>query len=112
MEKKALELFHCPPQNYNCAQAVAAAHQAITGDSSLNVESFRAFGGGRAPGGECGALFAACQINPGNAEAIRAAFQKQAGHLDCASIRVKGAATCRACVALAAGLLESDSLDF
>ncbi|MBP1628040.1 MAG: hypothetical protein H6Q00_2515 [Holophagaceae bacterium] len=109
MKQKALDLFHCPPQNYNCAQAVAAAYQAAAGDLSINVDSFRAFGGGRAPGGECGAVFAACQMNPDSAASIREAFRKQTGHLDCASIRVKGEATCRACVGLAAGLLELES---
>jgi len=109
MKLKAAELFHRPPQNYNCAQAVIAAHQAVTGVSTLDLESCRAFGGGRAPGGECGALHAACLLRPGAADALRAAFRAQTGHCDCASLRVKGEAACRACVAIAAELLEQAS---
>lgn len=106
MRRLAEALFHAPPRDLNCAQSVLAAWQETTGECLAEVESFRILGGGRAPGGTCGALHAACLIRPQAAESLRAAFQDQVGHLDCESIKPGGEPVCRGCVGIAAGLLD------
>jgi len=110
MRERARALFHAPPQNLNCAQAVLAAYQEASGDQALDLQAFQAHGGGRAPGGLCGALHAACAIHPEAAEALRNGFLQEVGHLDCASIRVRGLDACRDCVGLAVGLLAQGIL--
>lgn len=51
--------FHVLPQNLNCAQAVLKGFQNEFQISEKEIEEYRAWGGGRAEGGVCGALFAA-----------------------------------------------------
>lgn len=107
MKARAGELFHQPPQNLNCAQAVLAAWKEATGDPSHSVEDFRAFGGGRAPGGTCGALYAACQARPEATEALQTAFLAKFGELGCRELKGK-AVSCRTCVEAAAEFLQQD----
>lgn len=95
-------VFRRPPERLNCAQAVLDAYQAVTSRTVAPVAEFKPFGGGRAPGGECGALHAACQCAPESAAAIRAAFAARAGTTRC---RELDALPCEECVALSAQLL-------
>ncbi|HQF37502.1 MAG TPA: hypothetical protein PK322_00125 [Opitutaceae bacterium] len=95
-------VFRRPPHRLNCAQAVLDAYQTVTGHSVAPVADFKPFGGGRAAGGECGALYAACQAAPSSAAAIRAAFAARTGTTLC---RELDALPCEECVALAARLL-------
>ena len=46
----------------NCSQSVAAGYFQKTGQGEEYIEKFSGFGGGRAPEGYCGALYAAMQI--------------------------------------------------
>lgn len=107
MKSTAAKLFHQPPQNLNCAQSVLAAYQEATGDTSTALEPFRAHGGGRAPEGICGAIYAACQLRPEAAEGMKADFQAHTGALGCRELKAKGI-SCKACVELAAELLEKN----
>ncbi|MFH1498437.1 MAG: redox-active protein [Verrucomicrobiota bacterium] len=102
MKTHALAVFHRPPENLNCAQAVFAAYQAVSGDHSLTVASFKPWGGGRAPGGRCGALHAACTLAPASAGKINDAFLTRIGALCCREITQP----CVDCVGTAAALLE------
>jgi|GEM_PF-444991 len=102
MKARALAVFHRPPERLNCAQAVLAAHQAVTGDHSLAVASFKPWGGGRAPDGRCGALHAACLLAPASEEKLCAAFLIRIGALRCREIE----RPCVQCVGTAAELLE------
>lgn len=102
MKTHALAVFHRPPERLNCAEAVLAAHQTVTGDHSIAVASFKPWGGGRAPDGRCGALHAACTLAPASAEKISAAFLARIGALRCREIEHP----CVECVGTAAELLE------
>ena len=103
MKQHAMAVFHCPPVRLNCAQAVLDAFQTVTGRHVAAITDFKSFGGGRAPGGECGALYAACQAAPESARAIRTEFTRRAGANRCRDLT---SFHCQDCVALAAELLQ------
>lgn len=84
---------------HNCAQAVCAAF----GRDDL-LEEMKECGGGRAPGGTCGALYAAMTLVPGRAEAIAAAFCAANGSTKCRELKGEHHVPCRTCVATAARL--------
>lgn len=105
MKQHALAVFHRPPDHLNCAQAVLAAYQAATGRQVAPVADFKPFGGGRAPEGECGALYAACRAAPAAAGHLRTAFAARAGATRCQPLKRELRFPCEACVALAAELL-------
>ncbi|MDO5580752.1 MAG: redox-active protein [Planctomycetia bacterium] len=94
--------FHKAPDNLNCAQSVAK----IAGRDDL-VPGDLAFGGGRAEGGICGALFAALQCTPEeNHEKIKEEFAQKAGALTCREIKGKAKTPCSECVAVGAFLAD------
>jgi len=100
--QKALSMFREPPYMYNCAQTVCAAF----GREDL-VESMKTCGGGKAPEGTCGALYAAIVLAGDKAEAVKAAFY--AAHGACTCRELKGGAArvaCQDCVRTAATLVE------
>lgn len=91
----------------NCAQSVVHAWNLKTQDSQTSEEQFAGCGGGRAPGGLCGAVHASCELAGTQAEAIRKSFAEQTGgHLTCRDIRMARKISCSDCVGLAAELLE------
>ncbi|MDD3178815.1 MAG: hypothetical protein PHQ04_00540 [Opitutaceae bacterium] len=100
MKQHALSVFHCPPDRLNCAQAILDAYQTVTGRHVAAVADFKAFGGGRAPGGACGALYAACQGSPDFAEAIRDEFSDRAGSTLCHDLKHRLHFPCTECVSL------------
>lgn len=106
MRRHALSVFHKPPENWNCAQAVLDAWQGLSGRTVAPVDSFRAHGGGRAPGGECGALYAACMAVPEAAEELREAFAVRAGATTCRALKGERRLPCTECVGIAADLLS------
>lgn len=101
--KLATAAFRRPPERLNCAQAVLHAHLVVSGHSTAAVADFKSFGSGRAPDGECGALYAACRIAPRVAEAMRSAFEARTGARLCRDLKAFG---CQECVAIAAELLQ------
>lgn len=109
MKNLALKLFRTPPSYLNCAQAVAGAWHQTTGRNGELVNDLRSCGGGRAPGGVCGALHAA-QLAAGDDAAgrtIAGQFAKAVGALSCREIRTRGSVSCGECVAVATELLSS-----
>lgn len=93
--KKASAIFHQEPDHYNCAQSVAKLC-----DRDDLVPGFRAFGGGRAEGGLCGALFAALAVSePGEEARIRKEFEEKVGALTCKEIKGGQKTPCPDCVA-------------
>lgn len=97
IEDQALATFRNP---YNCAQTVAAA----LGDKE-QVPALAACGGGRAPGGRCGALHAALLHVPAEKRAaLEAEFVKTAGAAICREIKGKFHTPCETCVRTAAML--------
>ena len=107
MKIHATAAFHRPPENLNCAQAVLDAFQSVTGRSVAPVADYKAHGGGRAPAGECGALYAACQCAPESATAIRAQFAARVGSTLCKEIKGAQRIRCAECVGTAAELLDA-----
>ena len=100
----AQEAFSAPGHPYNCAQAVAIG----AGREDLLTE-FSACGGGRAPGGYCGALHAALCIAPSEKHAaIIAQFQSEAGALTCREIKGTTHYPCTKCVELGTRLLSEE----
>jgi hypothetical protein len=98
----AIAAFHRPPEKLNCAQAVLAAYQSVTGDHSLPLAALKPCGGGRVPDGLCGALHAACVLAPAHTAELKAAFLARIGALGCKEIEKP----CPECVGTAAELLE------
>ncbi len=108
MEQHARHVFRQPPARLNCAQAVASAWAAKTGQNAHLVEELAGCGGGGAPGGVCGALHAVQRIlTDGTArQQAETAFAAAAGGaLDCRGIR-NARVACAECVGFAAGWLE------
>jgi len=100
---KAAEIFSNKAVNhFNCAQATAAG----CGREDL-VPELASCGGGKAPEGYCGALYAALQLLPESARgAAKQEFQAAAGSLLCREIKVTAAISCAGCVETAAGIVE------
>lgn len=102
MSKSASDFFAEVPRRFNCAQSVAA------GASREDLlEEFSTKGGGRAPEGLCGALYAALELLPAEKRpAAMAEFQNKAGSTLCREIKAGTGFTCAECVALAEKLLK------
>lgn len=100
--EKALSTFREPPYMYNCAQTICAAF----GREDL-LEAMKSCGGGKAPEGTCGALYAAMTLAGDNAACVKEAFCAKHGACTCRDL--KGGTprvACQDCVATAAKLLE------
>ena len=90
----------------NCAQSVTAAFAPTHGTTEEDIQSLSGCGGGRAPGGLCGAYHAAVQLLGGESEAMRDSFLEAAGALTCREIRGLRKLPCAGCVAHAARLVQ------
>ncbi|MFC1467215.1 hypothetical protein ACFLQY_00780 [Verrucomicrobiota bacterium] len=102
MIERAKKYFH-GAEGYNCAQAVLAAFDA----PMEQVLAAKAFGGGRAPEGLCGAFHAAKELVGEEAFAgMTSEMAEAAGGLSCREIRPLGKLSCRDCVVLAAELTK------
>lgn len=104
MEKpNALEFFR-GEDRYNCAQAVLKAYASPINLGYSCLQRFSHFGGGRAPDGECGALFAAKAILQDHAakREVEEEFVSIVGSKTCKEIRNGRNFTCSQCVQLAA----------
>lgn len=103
---KASETFHHPEHKHNCAQAIANKWIALYYDPEV-VAKMQAFGGGRAEGGLCGALYAARQALPGKADDISAAFAAETGgDTTCKLLKQNGKVPCARCIDIADNILE------
>ena len=97
---KAVEIYSRIPKTHNCAQAVAEGC-----DRHDLVETLKICGGGRAPEGICGALYAAMLLNPPERHAaMRKAFHKEIGSEYCYEIRAAQTVSCTRCVEIASEL--------
>ena len=98
-------LSHFRGENrYNCAQAI---FQAFASQAEINEACLRQYhrhGSGRAPGGECGALFAAKAMisDETKREALATRFIEAAGSDRCRDIRRGKSFSCAQCVQKAA----------
>lgn len=111
-KKKVNELYLGLNGNrkHNCAQAVIAGFKDKFSLKDELVSTFASHGGGKAPEGYCGALYAVRHIlkdSPREIEKCTEAFIKAAGSTKCKGIRSLKKASCLACVEIAAELLEN-----
>lgn len=106
MKDHALTVFRRPPERLNCAQSVLLAYGEACGNQAAPLADFKPFGGGRAPGGLCGAVHAACVLAPAKAEVLLSKFAQQLGSVRCKELRANRTHRCETCVATAAELLE------
>ena len=94
----------------NCAQSVARAAKEEYGISETEIESLKAFSGGRAPEGMCGAIYAAQWLigrkSVKAAQQAVKAFGAAIGETRCKEIRTAKKRSCMDCVAEAALLAE------
>lgn len=94
----------------NCGQAVIAAFSQKHALSPEVVEIFASYGAGRAPEGECGALYAAKYIlqkaHKAKITDCQKAFIAAAGSTKCKEIRKLNKLPCIGCVEKAAEFLE------
>ena len=105
---RATRVYRQPPLRLNCAQAVAHALASDETATAVAATEHAGHGGGKAPGNECGALYAACQVaarNGNDVERIRARFAAQYGATTCHDLRAKRI-PCVDCVRTAADLLD------
>ena len=99
---KALDLFTAVPRQHNCAQSVAAGN----GGSKELVAQLATAGGGRAPDGLCGALYAALQLVPENKrQSVIDAFGAALGETHCLALKKLGV-PCTKCVETADSLID------
>lgn len=97
---KALAIFRRPPRCLNCAQTICAAF-----DREDLVDDMADKARGHAPGGLCGALFAAITLHPERAEQIHAAFTASQGADTCSALKAL-AVPCPQNVARACRLID------
>ena len=100
---KAGAVFHKPPHHANCAQSVAI----ISGREDL-ISEMAAYGGGRSPGGLCGALHALLSLSPeAKREELIEAFKKEIGATTCREIKGEQKTSCLDCVATASAIFAT-----
>lgn len=101
--KSASAYFHDEEHNWNCAQSILKAHQALADLTDEELElHYRSKGGGRAEGGLCGAIYAAMQLTP---EALQPRllerFAARTGGLTCRELKGRCGRSCRELVEVA-----------
>ena len=106
---KAYHADKAGPKKMNCAQAVIAAFKEKYDLPADAVDMFASFGAGRAPEGQCGALYAAKYIleksDKGKIALSEKIFIASAGSAKCKEIRKMNKLSCSGCVEKAAGFL-------
>jgi hypothetical protein len=110
--KKAKEnyLGRLGARRMNCCESVAYVFQDKIPLEDEELQSFAGFGGGRAPEGYCGAIYAAKRLleksgSPKAAE-IPAIFNAFAGSAKCREIKALKKISCLACIEKAAEIVE------
>ena len=102
LPEQAVTFYAQKPKRYNCAQAVAKAFE-----RNDLVESLQFCGGGKAPEGLCGALYAAMLLaGEERDDVVKEKFLEEIGHLECKVIRKNGQVTCTDCVRRSAEIVE------
>lgn len=90
-----------------CTQVVYGHFKEHKGFNDDDIKEIAKFGRGKAPGGECGALYAARTLSkPRHASKIEQEFREAAGHTQCKKIRQLGRMDCGGCKALGIELIK------
>ena len=97
-------------QRMNCAQSVMSAFKKEFDIGDDLIAGFGNYGGGRAPGGLCGAYYAVRFIlsrkDPEKLEELEKHFLQYAGALECSSIKGLKKLSCVGCVEKSSEFLE------
>lgn len=97
-------------EKLNCAQSILTAFKDTFALPDQLIARFKAYGGGKAPGGLCGAFYAAKVIvekhSPGKLKDLETAFRAAAGSTACEEIRSSRKLSCLGCIEKAAEFLE------
>ena len=98
----------------NCAQSIVGAYrEKFSAPQDDMLDQFARYGGGRAPGGECGSLYAAMILldksHPARLKACEEVLRHHAGSTKCKEIRALGRLSCVGCVEKVAEYLEDIS---
>ena len=110
---KANTFFRTEPEKLNCAQCIVKAFQAQLNIPEEVIAGFRKYGGGRAPEGICGALYAADYLlKQQGKNSIQEEFREKAGAVMCRELKKKRKVSCEMCVNIADELLEKKLGDF
>lgn len=106
-EKTAHEVF--TTERLNCAQSILKGHKSDFNVTDEMIDDFRAFGGGRAEGNMCGALYAAAHLAESKEaeQHIIDNFRDQTGYTACKELKREGKTSCSECVRIASELLSS-----
>ncbi len=101
-------------EGYNCAQSILKAFQHRLNISEKRVAEYAEFGGGNAPNGICGALFAIQQVSRNHEMSCRFEnrFKKEVGATLCDEILIMGRLSCTGCIFTAFQILQSHLGDF
>lgn len=104
---RARDLFH-GKDKLNCAQAVLKTFQPFADVTDEDIASYANAGGGKAPEGVCGALYAAQVLLDDDQLTLqlRRQFDESAGASTCKPIRKKKIMSCKDCVSFAAEFVE------
>jgi hypothetical protein len=107
MEKPNVLTYYRGKHGYNCAQAVLKAFAPSADLDQFCMDRFSHFGSGRAPAGECGALFAAKALfgDSVTKQEVEKAFVDTAGSTRCRDIRKGRTISCEQCVQTAADVV-------
>lgn len=94
----------------NCAQSVVSAFKEKFSLEDDLVDSFKAYGGGRAPAGLCGAFYAVKSImeklDKEKISELEQYFLEHAGALECSNIKSLRKLSCVGCVEKSSEFLE------
>ena len=95
-------------EGYNCAQAILKVFQDRFGVKDDQILAAADFGGGKAEGGICGALYAIMQLmdNRGVKKQMTLAFKKEVGSIFCDEILEMGRLSCAGCIHTASHILK------
>ena len=106
---KASDLYHHPELKFNCAQAIAYKWASSSEEAQMRAIEFQKYGGGKAPEGACGALYAGLERLANNQEAqelLKEQFMSSSSSLACREIRKTNQLACKGCVELVDQFLE------
>lgn len=107
--KNRVDRYFQGEEKYNCAQAVLKIMEERYPEAVKRIPEFKAFGGGRAPEGLCGALFSALELADESTHTeLRECFKEVAGAESCRDIRSMKKLSCRDCVEKASRLLHEN----
>ncbi len=109
-KKSALEFFHAQPNNWNCAQCILKTYQLRSQLSDEDIErDYRSKGGGKAPEGLCGALYASRVLlgeDSKEAAELTEDFRKELGAVTCLGLKRDLHVPCTRTVSTADALLN------